>query len=93
MSVLLNRLGEATLSLPGELCEIAERAIESFGEKAASVQHREALDASLLAKLLISLHKQTIDPDINRRVQDSIDQLITGGFYGVEEELQRRLTR
>lgn len=93
LSVLLHRLEEATLPLPAELCEIAERAIESFGDKAASVQHREALDASLLARLLISLLDQTMDPDIKRRVQDSIDRMIEGGFYGVEEELQRRLTR
>ncbi len=93
LTALLHRLGEATLPLPAELCEIGERAIESFGEKAASVQHREALDASLLAKLLITLLDQTVDPDIKHRVQDSIDRMIEGGFYGVEEELQRRLTR
>lgn len=93
LSVLLHLLGKATLPLPLELCEVAERAIVSFGEEAASVQHREALDASLLAKLLISLLGQTVDPDIKRRVQDSIDQMIEGGFYGVEEELHRRPTR
>lgn len=76
-----------------ELCEVAERVIVSFGEEAASVQHWEALDASLLAKLLISLLGQTVDPGIERRVLDSIDRMMEGDFYGAEEELHRRLTR
>ena len=93
LSVLLHRLEDATLPLPAELCAIAERVIESFGEKAASAQHMEALTGQTLATLLLSLLEQTMDPDIKRRVQDSIDRMIEGGFYGVEEELQRRLTR
>ena len=41
-SVLLHRLEEASLPLPVELCDIAERAIETYGERAASPQYSEA---------------------------------------------------
>jgi hypothetical protein len=39
LPVLLHRLAEATLPLPADRCENAEREIESSGEKAASIQH------------------------------------------------------
>ena len=54
-SVLLHRLEEASLPLPIELCDIAERAIETYGERAASPQYSEAFSARELGKLMFRL--------------------------------------
>ncbi len=90
VSALLHRLDESSLPLPVELCDLAERALEDFGEKAASIQHMEALTAKTLAKLLFLLLDETDDADVEVRVRDAIDRMIKASFYGVVEELQRR---
>ena len=91
VSALLRRLEESSLPLPAELCDIAERALVAYGPKAASIQHMEAFAAQKLAKLMFRLLDETDDHDSKERVHDIIDRMIKANFYGVEEELRRRL--
>ena len=91
VSALLTQLGESSIPLPVELCDVAERALQDYGEKAVSIQHMEALAAQILAKLVFRLLDETDDQDAEERVHDIIDRMIKANFYGVEEELRRRL--
>ncbi|MYF79374.1 MAG: ATP-binding protein, partial [Chloroflexi bacterium] len=91
ISALLVRLGKSSQPPPVEICDIAERALAEYGPKAASIQYMEAMVAQLLAKLLFRLLETTDDWPLEVRVRNIIDQMIKANFYGVEEELRRRL--
>lgn len=91
ISGLLIRLGDCSGPPPVQICDIAERALAEFGPKAASIQHMESMVAQRLAKLLFRLLDATDDGRLETRVRNIIDQMIEANFYGVEEELRRRL--
>ena len=91
ISGLLIRLGDCSGPPPVQICDIAERALAEFGPKAASIQHMESIVAQRLAKLLFQLLDATDDGRLETRVRNIIDQMIEANFYGVEEELRRRL--
>lgn len=91
VSALLVRLGESSRPPPVEVCDLAERALAVYGPKAASIQHTEAMVAQWLARLLFRLLDTTDDRRIEVRIRNIIDQMIQANFYGVDEELRRRL--
>ena len=91
-SVILRRLMDATSSLPIELCDIADRAVEQFGPKASSIQYAEAGIARKLAELMMRLHEQT-NPEQRSHVLDSIDRMLRADFHGLQEHLELHATR
>ena len=91
-SVILHRLKDATSPLPIELCDVADRSVEQFGPKAASIQHAEAGVARKLAELMIRLHEQT-NSEQRGRVLDSIDRMLRADFHGLQERLELHATR
>ena len=93
VSLLAYRLKDAQRSLPAELCTVAERAVATFGFKAASIQNEEAGVAGELAALMIRLHEQTSNPVLRERVLNTIDQMIRSGFYGIDEQLRQQYDR
>ena len=92
-SLLAYRLRDARQPLPAEICTLAERALEAFGSKAASVQNEEAGVAGELAALMVRLHEQTNDPVLRERVLNTIDEMIRAGFYGIGEQLKQQYDR
>ena len=92
-SLLAYRLKDAGQPLPAEICTLAERALEAFGSKAASMQFEEAGVAGELAALMVRLHEQTNDPVLRDRVLTIIDQMIRSGFYGIDEQLRQQYDR
>ena len=93
VSLLAYRLKDARQSLPAEVCTLAERALEAFGFKAASIQNEEAGVAGELAALMVRLHEQTNDPVLRQRVLNTIDEMIRAGFYGIGEQLRQQYDR
>ncbi len=93
VNLLAYRLNDARKPVPAEVCDLAERAIETFGPKAASIQYEESGAAYELATLMIRLHEQTNDPFLRNRVLDAIDQMIWFGFYGVNEQVRKQYER
>ena len=93
VSLLAYRLKDARQSLPAEVCTLAERALEAFGFKAASIQNEEAGVAGELAALMVRLHEQTNDPVLRQRVLNTIDEMIRAGFYGIDEQLRQQYDR
>ena len=92
-SLLAYRLKDARQPLPTEICTLAERALEAFGSKAASIQNEEAGVAGELAALMVRLHEQTYDPVLRDRALTIIDQMIRSGFYGIDEQLRQQYER
>ena len=92
-SLLAYRLRDARQPLPAEICTLAERALEAFGSKAASVQNEEAGVSGELAVLMVRLHEQTNDPVLQERVLNTIDEMIRAGFYGIGEQLKQQYDR
>ena len=92
-SLLAYRLRDARHPLPAEICTLAERALEAFGSKAASVQNEEAGVSGELAALMVRLHEQTNDPVLRERVLNTIDEMIRAGVYGIGEQLKQQYDR
>ena len=92
-SLLAYRLKDARRPLPAELCTLAERALEAFGSKAASIQNEEAGFAGELAALMVRLHEQTNDPVLRERILTIIDQMIRLGSYGIDDQLRQQYDR
>ncbi len=91
ISILLNPLERTNLALPLQLCDLTERALDSFGEKASSIRFAEAFAAKTLGVLMFRLLDGVSDPDGQARIRALIDRMIEANFYGVAEELERRL--
>ena len=87
---LLRQLQEAAHPLPIEVCDLAERAVETYGEKAVSIQYMEAFAGKTLANLLLRLLDETSDQAVKERISDLLDEMIKARFYGVLEELENR---
>ena len=92
-TLLVHRLKDARRPLPSEVCTLAERAVATFGVRAASVQNEEAGIAEGLAALMVRLHEQTNDTVIQERILDTFDKMIRLGFYGVDEQLKQQYDR
>ena len=93
VSVLVHRLGEATRSLPAEVCDLGERSIETFGPRAASWQFREGGVANSLSHLMVRLYEETNDDELRTRVLDAIDNMVHAGFIGIDERLRDQFDR
>ena len=93
VSVLVHRLGEATRSLPAEVCDLGERSIETFGPRAASWQFREGGVANSLSHLMVRLYEETNDDELRKRVLDAIDNMVHAGFIGIDERLRDQFDR
>ena len=89
IDMLLHRLQEAGGPLPVELCDLAERAVATYGSRASSIQYREAGAAYGLAPLMVRLHEETSDPTLRDRVLDTIDDMIRAGFIGIDRQLRQ----
>ena len=92
-SFLVRRLQETRRPLPAELCDVAERAVEAYGSKAASIQFAEAGVAHDLAPLMVRLHEESSDPAMRKRILDVIDDMVRAGFYGIDEQLTKQYDR
>lgn len=90
---LLHQLEKAEVPLPMEVCALAERAVEEYGNRATSIQTAEGGDAYGFSKLLVRLHEQTSDPTQRKRILDVIDGMVRAGFLGMEERLREQFER
>ena len=82
VTVLTHALVASHEPLPPEVCDLAERAVVSYGPKAGDIRLREAAVAYDLVPLVMRLHEETDDPDLRRRVLDVIDDMLRFGFLG-----------
>ena len=90
---LLHRLEEAEVPLPMEVCALAERALDEYGDKATSIQTAEGGDAYGFSKLMVRLHEETSDPALRKRILDVIDGMVRAGFLGIDDRLRERFER
>jgi hypothetical protein len=86
---LLRRLADSTWQLPDVVLRIADRFIETRGNRAGDFQHAEFSDGSQVAKLIVRLYAQSSDEAAKRRCLDHIDQMELHGFFGIDQELHR----
>jgi len=93
VSVLLFTLQEAQLPLPAELCDLAERAVVVFGDRASSIRLGEGGDAHELSELMVRLYEETHDDALRTRALDSIDDMVRAGFIGIDDRLSERFHR
>ena len=93
VTVLTHALEQSHESLPPEVCDLAERAVVSYGRKAGDIRLREAAAAYDLAPLVMRLHEETDDPDLRRRVLDVIDDMLGFGFLGMNDRLGQEYDR
>ena len=92
-SMLLFNLREAKLPLPAELCDLAERAVVAFGDRAASIRFGEGGDANGLSELMVRLYEETNDDAVRTRALDAIDDMVQTGFIGIDDRLRERFHR
>ena len=92
-SMLLFNLREAKLPLPAELCDLAERAVVAFGDRAASIRFGEGGDAHGLSELMVRLYEETNDDAVRTRALDAIDDMVQAGFIGIDDRLRERFHR
>ena len=92
-NILAYRLSEARQPLPVEVCDLAERAVGTFGYKAASIQFREAGAATHLSSLMVRLLEETDDSIMRARILGTIDEMIRAGFMGIGEQLGQQYDR
>ena len=90
---LLHQLEKAEVPLPMEVCALAERAVEEYGNKATSIQTAEGGDAYGFSKLMVRLHEETSDPALRKRILDVIDGMVRAGFLGIDDRLRERFER
>ena len=92
-NIICYRLKDTRLSLPIEVCELAERAIELYGAKVTSYQFGEAGIASDLFTLMIRLHEENSDALLRTRILDIIDKMVRAGVIASDEQLRRQFDR
>ncbi len=93
VSVLVHKLRQASRTLPAEVCDLAERAIETFGPRAASWQFREGGVANNLSHLMVRLYEETSNDELRARVLEAIDTMVRAGFIGIDERLREQFDR
>ncbi len=91
--LLVHHLQKAQEPLPVELCDLAERSVAQFGDKATSIQFAEAGVASELSKLIVQLLDETEDPELEVRILDAIDDMQQAGFLGIDDQVKGRYDR
>ena len=92
-NIICYRLKDTRLSLPIEVCELAERAIELYGAKVTSYQFGEAGIASDLFTLMIRLHEENSDALLRGRILDIIDKMVRAGVIDSDKQLRRQFDR
>ena len=85
--------GKTKLPLPAELCDLAERAVVAFGDRAASIRFGEGGDAHGLSELMVRLYEETNDDAVRTRALDAIDDMVQAGFIGIDDRLRERFHR
>ena len=93
VTVLTHALERSHEPLPTEVCDLAERAVVAYGQKAGDVRLRESAAAYDLAPLVMRLHEETDDSDLRRRVLDVIDDMLRLGFMGMSDRLGEKYDR
>ena len=93
VSVLVHKLQEAQQPLPAEICDLAERAVVVFGDRAASIRFGEGGDAHELSELMVRLYEETNDASLGTRALDAIDDMVRAGFVGIDDRLSDRFDR
>ena len=88
VSTLVSRLNEASVSLPSEVCNLAEHAVARYGHKAGSPQFEEAGISHDLAPLLMRSYEEAKDRGFRNRVLSVLDEMLKSGFYGIEGQLR-----
>ncbi len=83
----LHLLDESRHPLPTAALDICERFVQIHGASIADISTSAAADARPIVQLVLRLHAQTKDADIRRRCLDMIDQLVTLGAYGIDDDL------
>lgn len=89
----LHELEGAGVSLPMEVCALAERAVEEYGNKAASIEYAEGGDADELSKLVVRLHEETSDRSLRKHILDVIDGMVWANFFGIDARLREQFER
>ena len=90
---MLHQLEKAEVPLPMEVCALAERALDEYGNKATSFQTAEGGDAYGFSKLMVRLHEETSDPALRKRILDVVDGMVRAGFLGIDDRLRERFER
>lgn len=93
MSVLVHKLQESEEPLPAELCDLAEKAVVAFGDRASSIRFGEGGDAHELSELMVRLYEETNDDAVRTRALDAIDDMVQAGFIGIDDRLGERFHR
>ena len=86
-SALLLRLEDMRSPLPGSVCSLADRAVDTWGSAAGDISTSVAGDAHILSKLIVRFYTQGSDGAQRKRALDAIDRMIEVGFDGLQDEL------
>ena len=92
-SILAHKLREAHRSLPAEVCDFAERWIETSGTRASSFQFREGGVANNLSQIMVRLYEETFDDALRTRALNAIDDMVRVGFLGIDETAERKVSQ
>ena len=92
-SILVHKLQKTNRPLPSEVCDLAERSIETFGPRAASWQFLEGGVAEDLSHLMVRLYQETTDDELRTRVLVDIDKMVRAEFVGMDERLRDQFDR
>ena len=93
VTMLTHGLRRSQKPLPGEVCELAERAVAAYGPRAGDIRLRESAVAYDLAPLVIRLHEETDDSALRRRALDAIDDMLRAGFMGMRDRVGEQYDR
>ena len=86
-SALLLRLEDMRSPLPGSVCSLGDRAVDTWGSAAGDISTSVSGDAHILSKLIVRFYAQASDDAQRKRALDAIDRMIEVGFYGLQDEL------
>lgn len=92
-SILVHKHKETHRSLPSEVCDLAERSIETFGPRAASWQLLEGGVVEDVSHLMVRLYEETNEDELQTRVLHAINNMVHAGFIGIDERLRDQFDR
>ena len=86
-NLLLNRLNEARVALPAEVCGIGEQILGACEADVADGKPPDIGYGFDLAPLIVRLYQETENSDVRRRALNLIDSMARIGFFGVDTQL------
>jgi hypothetical protein len=81
-------LEETTAQIPDIMCEVCERFLAHFGNAAADLRQRAALNAQQISKLVFHVYGQSDnDAGLRKRCLDVIDRMVELGGFDVTDAM------